>query len=576
MPRQKLELTWIGKDERPRLEPRILVEDPALSYHAAANVTGNDIYDNRLIFGDNLLALKALEQEFAGKVKCIFIDPPYNTGTAFEHYDDGIEHSLWLSMIRDRLELLRRLLSTTGTIWVTLDDTEAHYFKVVADEVFGRANFLGNVIWEKSDSPRMDAEFFSVRHDHLFVYARDAEMATWNRLPQPTEAGNHYDKVDSRGHRYYLKPLRAMGGQGDSRAARPNLYYALTAPDGTEVFPRRQDGSDGAWRWSRQKAEAEAERIEWIRGRNGWSVYYRIYEDESATRPPETIWKHEEVGSNRTSKSEIKALFPTLEPFATPKPERLIERVIAVASNAGDLVVDSFAGSGTTGAVAHKMGRRWIMIELGEHANTHIVPRLRKVIDGDDPGGITESVNWKGGGGFRYFRLAPSLLEKDRWGNWVISKQYNAAMLAEAMCKHEGFTYAPSADVFWQQGQSSERDYIYVTTQTLTAQQLSVLSEEVGADRTLLVCCSAWRGGADRWRNLTLKKIPATVRDRCEFGRDDYSLQVANLPVLEPADAIDAGGDQRPAPRRGRRQAAASDETIDIFADAEPSTATDE
>jgi adenine-specific DNA-methyltransferase len=205
-----------------------------------------------------------------------------------------------------------------------------------------------------------------------------------------------------------------------------------------------------------------------------------------------------------------------------------------VSDKRGDIVLDSFAGSGTTGAVAHKMGRRWIMVELGEHCHTHIIPRLKKVIDGQDPGGATEAVGWKGGGGFRYFRLAPSLLEKDKWGNWVISAEFNAAMLAEALCKLEGFVYAPSDTIYWQHGHSTERDFIYVTTQNLSHDQLQQLSDEVGPDRSLLVLCTAFRGRADQYPNLTVKKIPKAVLSRCEWGHDDYSLRVENLPKAPP------------------------------------------
>lgn len=534
--KQKLELTWVGKERRPRLEPRILLEQPELSYHAGARADG-DLFDNRLIQGDNLLALKALEAEFAGKVKCVFIDPPYNTGSAFEHYDDGLEHSLWLSMMRDRLELIRRLLSDNGSLWITLDDNEAHYFKVMADEVFGRANFIGNVVWEKSDSPRMDAVFLSNRHDHLMVYGKDAERTSWNRLPT-TEAAEHYDKIDEHGRRYYLKPLRAMGGQGDSRKARPKLYFSLKAPDGTEIYPIRQDGNDGAWRWSREKTIADADRIEWVEGRAGWTPYYRVIADLDAGRPVETIWPHAEAGSNRTSKAEIKSLFPDLVPFATPKPEKLLLRILTVATSPGDLVLDSFAGSGTTGAVAHKMGRRWIMVELGEHARTYVAVRLKKVIDGADKGGVTQATGWMGGGGYRFYTLAPSLLEYDKWGREVISAAYNPAMLAEALCKLEGFTYAPSETVYWQHGHSTEHDFIYVTTQTLTHEQLRDLAEQVGPERSLLVLCAAYRGDARGLPNLTVKKIPDHVRDRCEWGRDDYSLEIAALPFSEPEPPV--------------------------------------
>ena len=251
---------------------------------------------------------------------------------------------------------------------------------------------------------------------------------------------------------------------------------------------------------------------------------------------PRTIWSKDEVGSNRTSKNEMRLLSPGVSSFDTPKPERLIERVLNIATKPNDLVLDSFAGSGTTGAVAHKMGRRWIMVELGEHCHTHIIPRLQKVIDGNDQGGISKAVNWKGGGGFRYYKLAPSLMEKDKWGNWIICKEYNAAMLAEAVCKLEGFVYAPSDAVYWQHGHSTETDFIYVTTQNLSHEQLQALADEVGSSRSLLVCCSAFRGRPDAFANLTVKKIPNAVLSRCEWGHDDYSLKIENLPQkpLEP------------------------------------------
>ena len=232
-----------------------------------------------------------------------------------------------------------------------------------------------------------------------------------------------------------------------------------------------------------------------------------------------------------------------------------------MSTNPGDLVLDSFAGSGTTGAVAHKMGRRWIMVELGEHCHTHIIPRLKKVIDGEDPGGITQAAGWKGGGGFRYFRLAPTLIVHDRWGNPVINPEYNAAQLAEALAKLEGFSYAPSEVQWWQHGHSSERDFIYVTTQNLSAEQLHALSEEVGSERSLLVCCSAFHGvtaaqAAERWPNLTLKKIPKMVLARCEWGHDDYSLNVANLPMTQvdqAEPAATAGSNKKTRSKKAAR-----------------------
>ena len=240
----------------------------------------------------------------------------------------------------------------------------------------------------------------------------------------------------------------------------------------------------------------------------------------------------------------------------------MLQRILEISTKPNDLILDSFAGSGTTGAVAHKMGRRWIMIELGEHCHTHIIPRLQKVIDGQDAGGITESVQWQGGGGFRYYRLAPTLIINDRWGNPIINPAYNAAQLAEALSKLEGFTYAPSDVHWWQHGRSSERDFIYVTTQNLSAQQLQALSDEVGRAQSLLVCCSAFHGvtasaAAERWPNVTLKKIPKMVLSRCEWGHDDYSLNVANLPLSAPSPSPSAEA----GPGRRRKDA----QTPDLF-----------
>jgi len=249
---------------------------------------------------------------------------------------------------------------------------------------------------------------------------------------------------------------------------------------------------------------------------------------------PRSWWPADEAGHNQEAKRDhLNKLLSGIEPFPTPKPERLVQRVLSIATNPGDLVLDSFAGSGTTGAVAHKMDRRWIMVELGEHCRTHIVPRLRKVIDGQDPGGVTESTAWKGGGGFRYYRLAPSLMREDAFGNPVINPEYRPEMLAEAVCKLMGYTYAPSEQHYWQHGHASERDFLYVTTASLSHEQLRALSEDVGAERTLLVCCKAFRVKAGVFDNLTIQKIPQTVLDRCEWGRDDYSLRIASLPQAE-------------------------------------------
>ncbi|KIO50289.1 site-specific DNA-methyltransferase [Nitrosospira sp. NpAV] len=530
MSKQKLELTWIGKEKRPKLEPRILLEDPEKSYHAKHRVSEDDIFDNRLIFGDNLLALKALEQEFSGKVKCVFIDPPYNTGSAFTHYDDGLEHSIWLGLMRDRLEIIQRLLSEDGSLWITIDDKEAHYLKVLCDEIFGRGNFVASNIWQKRYS-RENREAIGDAHDYVILYAKNAERfkAIRNRVPITGEQAKIYKNPNNhpRG-RWRGIPMTAQG-------YRSNQMYKITAPGGAEHYP-----PEGRC-WSTIEPEfqklRDAGRIYFGKDGNGQPNLIRFL-DEVEGFVPWTWWPHEEVGHTDEAKKEMYALSGKEDVFATPKPERLLRRVIHIATKPGDLILDSFAGSGTTGAVAHKMGRRWIMVELGEHCHTHVIPRMKRVVDGEDRGGVTEAVNWQGGGGFRYYKLAPSLIVNDRWGNPVINPEYNAAQLAEALAKLEGFAYAPSEMRWWQHGHSSELDFIYVTTQNLSHDQLQSLSDEVGGDQSLLVCCAAFHGvtaakAAERWPNLTLKKIPKMVLARCEWGHDDYSLNVANLPMAQ-------------------------------------------
>jgi len=524
--KQKLELTWIGKEHRPKLEPRILLENPEKSYHAPHRVTDHDLFDNRLIFGDNLLALKALEQEFTGKIKCIYIDPPYNTGAAFTHYDDGIEHSLWLSLIRERLELLWRLLREDGSLWISIDDYEMPYLRVLMDEVCGRMSFVASNVWQKRYS-RENREAIGDVHEYVVVYAKDAERfkSVRNRVPITEEQARVYKNPnnDPRG-RWRPIPMTAQG-------YRPNQMYSITTPSG--VVHKPPEGRC----WSTVEEEFNKLRNEgriWFGKDRSSQPNIIRYLSEVEGMVPWTWWPSDEVGHTDEAKKEIHALFGKVDAFDTPKPERLIHRLLTIATNPGDWVLDSFAGSGTTGAVAHKMGRRWIMVELGEHCHTHIIPRLKKVIDGTDQGGITKTVGWQGGGGFRYFRLAPSLLEKDKWDNWVINKVYNAEMLAEAVCKLEGFSYAPSDSVYWQHGHSTERDLIYVTTQNLSHEQLQQLSDEVGENRSLLVMCSAFRAKADRCPNLTIKKIPTAVLSHCEWGHNDYSLKVENLPKAPP------------------------------------------
>jgi len=467
--KQKLELTWIGKENRPKLEPRILLEDPEKSYHAQHRVTDTDIFDNRLIFGDNLLALKSLEQEFAGRIKCIYIDPPYNTGQAFAHYDDGVEHSVWLSLMLERFDVLRRMLRRDGVMFCQLNDDEMAYGKVLLDEVFGRANFLNQVSVKMKQTAGASGggedKRLKKNIEYILIYARDKDgdggFAKFNDVFDEDDLFEFIEDMRASGKSWkYTRVLKSLGdrrflktiedGSGD-----PIKVYVHS---GVEMVPinqlaQEEDLSEhecyikyfgrifrdtNAQSSIRTRvmdavsSEGEFFSIEYVpksgknRGREV-TLYYKgancdliAWLRDVAIKKGMRLLKLEKTGTywegfplnNLTKEGGV--LFPQGK-----KPEALIQKVLELSTDPEDWVLDSFAGSGTTGAVAHKMGRRWVLVELAEHCDTHIVPRLRRVIDGKDSGGITRAVNWIGGGGFRYFRLASSLLEKDEWGNWV-------------------------------------------------------------------------------------------------------------------------------------------------------------
>jgi len=556
--KQKLELTWIGKENRPKLEPRILLEDPAKSYHAKHRVTDDDIFDNKLIFGDNLLALKALEQDFSGKIKCIYIDPPFNTQQAFEHYDDTVEHSVWLSLIRDRLELLRRLLAQDGTLFVHIDDNELGYLTVLLDELFGRDNRLyvvtfkqGSATGHKSINPGCVSTT-----NFLLIYAKDKRFWTPNRIFTARERDDRYNqyienieapceqwkittltkafaaskRISEKEARLFQKANPQELDNFVIQNAKSVIRFARPSYEGVGSETKKLIDQSKADKHSIFRLERDGYPDIYLKG--GERIIFYVDKLKSidgklvAGEPLTTLW--DDILSNNLH-AEGGVEFPKGK-----KPEGLIKRAFELTTNAGDWVLDSFAGSGTTGAVAHKMGRRWIMVELGEHCDTHIVPRLKSAIDGTDASGITEAVGWKGGGGFRYYHLAPSLLKTDKWGNLVINKEFNPDMLAEAVCKLEGYTYAPSDMLYWQHGHASEKSFIYVTTQHLTREQLTQLNDEVGASRSLLICCGSFRGKTENYPHLEIKKIPKAVLAKCEWGHDDYSLKIENLPKAPP------------------------------------------
>lgn len=555
MSKQKLELTWVGKEEQPRLEPRILLEDPEKSYHAKFRVSDNDIFDNRLIFGDNLLALKALEQEFTGKVKCIYIDPPFNTKQAFEYYDDGVEHSVWLSLLRDRINLLHSLLSPDGSLFIHIDDNELAYLTVLVDEIFGRENRISIITFKQSSAsgPKAINPGIVTTTNFLLYYVKDKRQWNPNRVFVSAPRDDRYSKFIINFESGYedwklinLKDAFLQYEQLKTWNAAKQKYLDKLEEKITQFVVNNSEKVVRTARVAPKDVNENARQTLQLSVNNPGKVYRSLREDKDDY----FFYNGEQLVFYKAKTKIIDSKITTASPLTNmwddllsnnlhneggvsfpngKKPEALVKRVIELSTNPGDLVLDSFAGSGTTGAVAHKMGRRWIMIELGEHCHTHIIPRLQKVIDGADQGGISKAVNWQGGGGFRYYKLAPSLLQKDKYGNWIISKEYNAEMLAEAMCKHEGFTYAPNETVFWKQGQSTENDFIYTTTVPVTAALLETIADQMGGRETLLICCTAFLCREEDYPQITLKRIPAAVLARCEFGRDDYSLQVSQL-----------------------------------------------
>lgn len=546
----KLELTWIGKDDLHKLEPRILIEDTDYSHRNSTDES--DMFnDNLLIYGDNLLALKALEQDFTGEIRCIYIDPPFNTGQAFEHYDDGIEHSLWLSLMRDRLEILVRLLADDGAIFVHIDDNELGRLSVLMDEMLGAKNRISIITFKQgaatghkaiNPGPVMVANYILAYAKDKTKWKYDRVYAARNRDTRYSQfVFNRYQELDQWKIGTLNEALAASLGMpatglkkalGDQYEEKMEEFVAENADSVIRLARPSYDAVSSIAREVIDASRQNPGRIYYLE-REGYSPMYFIrgerilfYKDKLKMidgkyvtgEPITNIW--DDLLSNNLH-NEGGVDFPKGK-----KPEALIKRILDMSTKEGDWVLDSFAGSGTTAAVAHKMRRRWITVELGEHAHTHCLPRLRAVINGTDPNGVTKATSWIGGGGFRYMRLAPSLLQLDKYGNWVISREYNATMLARAMCKLEGFKYAPSETVYWKQGRSSDRNFIFTTTQRVTHAMLEALSNELGDSDTLLVCCTSFTGNVDGFHNITVKKIPKAVLDRCEWGHDDYSFKL--------------------------------------------------
>ncbi|MBQ8451043.1 MAG: site-specific DNA-methyltransferase [Bacteroidaceae bacterium] len=553
---QKLELTWVGKyDEQQPLEPRILIENPEYSYgevETGVLPNGKPWKGNMLIHGDNLLALKALEQDYAGCVKCIYIDPPYNTGNAFEHYDDGVEHSIWLGLMYERIKVLHTLLADDGAFCMHLDDCEVHYAKVICDEIFGRSNFIATVAIRSSTPSGVKTAHKNKKlikqKDLMLVYKKTDKLTISPQYVRKTSFDTHFNYYADK-ENGTVRPLievlveKGILKRGDRLSAldinnpKHRAFYTLHADNicQTQSFKNAE---------IKEASRAYVDRIYFVnKGKPNETMFYNgrqltplrnslnvvlfgdsIVEDISVLLCD--FW--EDVDFQNTQ-HEGGVGFPN-----SKKPEFLIHRVLSLFTQEGDIVLDSFLGSGTTAAVAQKMKRKYLGVELGEHAYSLCYQRLVNVISGSDIRGITNALQWKGGGGFRFYELAPSLLKEDKFGNLVINKEYNADMLAAAMAKQEGFTYAPSAEHYWKQGYSHESDYIYTTTQFMTVEGLAAIAEQMKVGESLLVCCTAFQKECrSAFANITIKKIPQMLLGRCEFNKDDYSLNIVELPIVE-------------------------------------------
>jgi len=470
-----------------------------------------------LIHGDNLLALKALEQDYTGKIKCIYIDPPYNTGHAFEHYEDGLEHSEWLSLMKPRLEILRRLLKNDGSIWISIDDDESHYLKVLCDEVFWRKNFVSNVIWEKKYSPQNDAKWLSDSHDHILCYAKNKEI--WRPYLMPrTEAANSLYKNPDKDKRWEW-----MSDNFSVKTFSETWNYKITLPSWRVVSPPESR----AWGASEEKFKdlVKDNRIWFWKNGDGIPRIKRFLSEVKQWMVSKTIWYRTEVWDNQEAKREVKKI-NKIDSFATPKPERLIERILFLSTKENDLILDSFLGSWTTTAVAHKMWRKWIGIELWNHAYTHCKVRMDKVIDWNDSWWITDSVKWEWGGGYKFYELGPSLMQKDERGRFIINPDMDSELLVKALCKIENFTFLPDGENdFIRHWYSTERDFLHVTTRHVDQEMVNrIQSKYLQEDESILIFTKSFSSDLILPSNIQVKKIPNQILRKCEYGKDNYSL----------------------------------------------------
>lgn len=555
----RLELTWVGKYEEKIIEPRILLEDVSKTY-------GNPDNGNMLIHGDNLIALQALQQDYAGKIKCIYIDPPYNTGSAFEYYDDGLEHSEWLQMMHPRLQLLRNLLSDDGSIWIQIDDEEQAYLKVMCDEIFGRANFVNMISVNMKNiagaSGGGEDRRLKKNCEYILIYAKNYDLLDTFRAAydyeEISELVERYKEegiswkytsvfldegekryiastVDGDGNEikifehanYVLKSIGAVAK--DEGITEKDVYYRYAGRIIRTTMPQSSIRPRVMKRLQEMGYSNDLISIEYVpkTGKNKGTVYTQYYKGDKYNlfawlsdvleerdgvyykkTMQGTYWDYTAGTKNLTKEGKVE--FPNGK-----KPEALISRIFSMTTIEGDYVLDSFLGSGTTAAVAQKMNRKWIGIEMGEHAYSHCKVRLDRVIDGEDTGGITKDEKWQGGGGYHFYELAPSLLVKnDKLPIYQINPSYTFEMLCEAICKIEGFRYKPQ-DVF--HGHSSEKRFIHITTEFINAGYIKSLSAHLAEGQSLLIYGTKIQSDMVLPDNIEVKKIPKDLLEKCDF-----------------------------------------------------------
>lgn len=551
----RLELTWVGKYNEPVLEPRILLEDKSKSH-------GDPQSENMLIHGDNLIALQALQQDYAGRIKCIFIDPPYNTGAAFEHYDDNVEHSTWLSLMKSRLVLLHQLLADNGTIFIQIDDNEQAYLKVLCDEIFGRQNYINmvsvNAKVSAGASGGGEDKRLKKNIEYILIYAKDINnFEPFHPVYKKTELMSYIQRMkeDNKSFKYttvlyrcenreYFKTIKDGAGddiviervldyetksvkqvaqlEGITEEEAYEKYYdqiMTTTNAQTSIRTRVWDATDSennmyiaTYTPKTGKDKGTVKELIFM----GKQKVLVIWLKDTTEHIKGKIYKKERVGTywdgfswiNVTKEGGV--LFPMGK-----KPESLIKQILEMATEPGDFVLDSFLGSGTTAATAHKLGRKWIGVELGEHAYTHCRARLDKVVDGTDQGGISKELDWQGGGGYHFYELAPSLLVKnDKLPIYQINPSYTFEMLCEAICKIEGFRYKPQ-DVF--HGHSSEKRFIHITTEFVNAGYIKSLSARLAEGQSLLIYGTKIQSDMILPDNIEVKKIPKDLLEKCDF-----------------------------------------------------------